>query len=218
MALTADDIPEAVTWLTESLELAREGADDREIGAAARSLAAAMVELGETGAGDGAPRRESRRSRESIGETHGIAVCLETFAGLAASRSESRTRRDALRRERRGARVDRRAAAARQPDPLRPLARANARRPRHEHVLEALRGWASTLTRRGVFAGPRQQGAGLEDRLTLALLVATPRSTSFDSVRDMTVVVVLLIIILALLLAGSLIGLASRSSGSRSPA
>jgi tetratricopeptide (TPR) repeat protein len=83
MALTAEEIPEAVKWLTESLELAREGGDDREIGAAARSLAAAMVELGE-------PQQATELLAESlavardIGETHGIAVCLETYAGVAA--------------------------------------------------------------------------------------------------------------------------------------
>ena len=47
MALTWGDIPEAVKWLTDALELARDGGDDREVAAAARSLAAATIELGE---------------------------------------------------------------------------------------------------------------------------------------------------------------------------
>ena len=84
MALTADDIPEAVKWLTESLELAREGGDDREIAAAARSLAAAMVELGDTRQATEL-LAESLVAARDIGETHGIAVCLETYAGVAAS-------------------------------------------------------------------------------------------------------------------------------------
>jgi tetratricopeptide (TPR) repeat protein len=88
MALTSDDIPEAVTWLTAALELARAGGDDREISAAARSLAAALMEVDKL---DEARRllEESLQLARELGETHGIAVCLETFAGLAATEGEA---------------------------------------------------------------------------------------------------------------------------------
>src|SRR4029077_10901498 len=87
MALTAGDVPEAVTWLTEALELAREVGDDREIGAASRSLAAAMIELGEGAQATSLPAETLGLARE-LGEPHGIAVCLDTFAGLAAMGGE----------------------------------------------------------------------------------------------------------------------------------
>ena len=89
MSLTADDVPEAVTWLTEALELAREVGDDREISAASRSLAAAMIELGEAARASTLLAESLDLARE-LGEPHGIAVCLETFAGLAATAGEPR--------------------------------------------------------------------------------------------------------------------------------
>jgi len=84
MALTADDIPEAVRWLTTALDLARVGGDDREIGAAGRSLAAALMETGRL---DEAKLllQESLDLAQELGDAHGIAVCLETFAGLEAT-------------------------------------------------------------------------------------------------------------------------------------
>jgi hypothetical protein len=87
MALTAGDVPEAVTWLTGALELAREVGDDREIGAASRSLAAAMIELGEVAQATSLLAESLALARE-LGEPHGIAVCLDTFAGLAATAGE----------------------------------------------------------------------------------------------------------------------------------
>jgi tetratricopeptide (TPR) repeat protein len=87
MALTADDLPEAVKWLTRALELAREARDDREIAAAARSLAAATIELGEPERAN-ALLAESLGLARELGETHGIAVCLETYAGLAVTAGE----------------------------------------------------------------------------------------------------------------------------------
>ena len=86
-------MPEAVKWLTVALELAREGADDREIAAAARSLAAAMIELGDTARGDAHLLEESLVAGADLGDAHGIAVCLETFAGLAATRRATRSAR-----------------------------------------------------------------------------------------------------------------------------
>jgi non-specific serine/threonine protein kinase len=61
--------------------------DDRETAAAARSLAAAMIELGDTSE---AARllEESLELARRLGDTHGIAVCLETFAGLAAAQGD----------------------------------------------------------------------------------------------------------------------------------
>ena len=87
MALTADDVPEAVTWLTDALELARDVGDDREIGAASRSLAAAMVELGDSARATSLLAESLALARE-LAEPHGIAVCLDTFAGLAATAGE----------------------------------------------------------------------------------------------------------------------------------
>jgi tetratricopeptide repeat protein len=87
MALTAEDVPEAVTWLTAALELAREVGDDREIGAASRSLAAAMIELGDAAQATSL-LAESLALARKLGEPHGIAVCLDTFAGLAATGGE----------------------------------------------------------------------------------------------------------------------------------
>jgi len=87
MELTADDVPEAVRWLTEALELAREIGDDRETGAASRSLAAAMIELGNPAQATTLLKESLALARE-LGEPHGIAVCLDAFAGLAATGSE----------------------------------------------------------------------------------------------------------------------------------
>ncbi len=87
MELTADDVSEAVTWLTEALELAREIGDDRETGAASRSLAAAMIELGNPAQATTLLKESLALARE-LGEPHGIAVCLDAFAGLAATGSE----------------------------------------------------------------------------------------------------------------------------------
>jgi predicted ATPase/DNA-binding SARP family transcriptional activator len=88
MALTADDLPEAVTWLTGALELARTGADDRELGAAGRSLAAAMIGIGQTAEATDLLHESLLIARE-LGDAHGIAVCLETFAGLASTGGEA---------------------------------------------------------------------------------------------------------------------------------
>src|SRR5262249_48484713 len=88
MALTAGDIPEAVTWLTAAVELARAGGDDREIGAATRSLAAALIELDR--ADEAKPLlEEGLRLAHERAEPHRIAVSLETFAGLAATRGDA---------------------------------------------------------------------------------------------------------------------------------
>src|SRR5204863_221920 len=48
LELTAGDVPKAVRWLTEARDLAREAGVNHEIAAASRSLAAALIELGET--------------------------------------------------------------------------------------------------------------------------------------------------------------------------
>jgi predicted ATPase/DNA-binding SARP family transcriptional activator len=88
MALTAGDVPEAVNWLTSALELARDGHDDREISAAARSLAAAVIELGQRAQATELLSESLALARE-LGEAHGIAICLETFAGLAASSDDA---------------------------------------------------------------------------------------------------------------------------------
>jgi hypothetical protein len=80
-------VPEAVTWLTAALELAREVGDDREIGAASRSLAAAMIELGDSARATSLLAESLALARE-LAEPHGIAVCLDTFAGLAATAGE----------------------------------------------------------------------------------------------------------------------------------
>jgi predicted ATPase len=84
MALTAGESAEAVTWLTDALELARDGGDDREIAAAARSLAAATIESND-GAHASDLLSESLRLARDLGEAHGIAICLEIYAGLAAT-------------------------------------------------------------------------------------------------------------------------------------
>jgi hypothetical protein len=76
-----------VTWLTAALELAREVGDDREIGAASRSLAAAMIELGDSARATSLLAESLALARE-LAEPHGIAVCLDTFAGLAATAGE----------------------------------------------------------------------------------------------------------------------------------
>jgi tetratricopeptide (TPR) repeat protein len=77
MALTADDVPEAVTWLTAAVELARDGDDEREI-------AAALLEVDRTDEAE-ALLEESLEVARRLGDAHGIAVSLETFAGLAAT-------------------------------------------------------------------------------------------------------------------------------------
>jgi predicted ATPase/DNA-binding SARP family transcriptional activator len=87
MALTADELPDAVAWLTGALELARVGGDDREIGAAGRSLAAAKIGIGHMPEATELLRESIQIARE-LGDAHGIAVCLETFAGLAATGAE----------------------------------------------------------------------------------------------------------------------------------
>jgi hypothetical protein len=139
MALTSDDIPEAVTWLTAALELARAGGDDREISAAARSLAAALMEVGKLdeakapAGGEppgGARARGDARDRRLPGD---VRRCR-------GDRGRRRPGRDALRRERRGAERDRRPAPAGQPDPVRALAGADACAPRYEGVFAAVRG------------------------------------------------------------------------------
>jgi len=86
MALTADDVRSG-DWLTDSLELAREVGDDREIGAASRSLAAAMIELGDSARATSLLAESLALARE-LAEPHGIAVCLDAFAGLAATAGE----------------------------------------------------------------------------------------------------------------------------------
>jgi DNA transposition AAA+ family ATPase len=88
MALTADDIPEAVTWLTAAVELARAGGDDREIGAASRSLAAALLEVEKSDEAENL-LEESLQVARRLGDAHGIAVSLETFAGLAATSGDA---------------------------------------------------------------------------------------------------------------------------------
>src|SRR5205823_4970861 len=84
LALTTDDAAEAVAWLTAARDLAREVGDELEVGGATRSLAAAMIELGET-AESSALLAESLGIARELGDTHGIAVCLEIFAGLSAT-------------------------------------------------------------------------------------------------------------------------------------
>jgi DNA transposition AAA+ family ATPase len=88
MALTADDVPEAVTWLTTAVELARVGGDDREIGAASRSLAAALLEVGKPDEAE-LLLEDSLEIVRRLGDAHGIAVSLETFAGLAATAGDA---------------------------------------------------------------------------------------------------------------------------------
>src|SRR5262249_14083116 len=73
---------------TAALDLAREDGDDREIAAAARSLAAAQIELGESAQVAELLSESLNLSRE-LGETHGIALCLETYAGLAVSEGDA---------------------------------------------------------------------------------------------------------------------------------
>jgi predicted ATPase/DNA-binding SARP family transcriptional activator len=88
LALTADDAPQAVEWLSAARDLLlHEGGDEREAGGATRALAAAMIELGEAGEAT-ALLAESLGVARELGDTHGIAVCLETFAGLAATSDE----------------------------------------------------------------------------------------------------------------------------------
>jgi hypothetical protein len=77
-----------VTWLTSALELARDGGDDREIAAAGRSLAAAVMELGKL-AETKELLEESLQLTRGLGDAHGIAVSLETFAGLAATAGDA---------------------------------------------------------------------------------------------------------------------------------
>jgi predicted ATPase/DNA-binding SARP family transcriptional activator len=88
MALTADDIPEAVTWLTAAVELARDVGDDREIGAASRSLAAALLENESVDDAE-VLLEDSLEIARRLGDAHGIAVSLETFAGVAATSGDA---------------------------------------------------------------------------------------------------------------------------------
>jgi len=76
-----------VKWLTAARDLAREVGDDRELAAASRSLAAAMIELGDAAQATSLVAESLALARE-LGEPHGIAVCLDTFAGLAATNGE----------------------------------------------------------------------------------------------------------------------------------
>jgi predicted ATPase/DNA-binding SARP family transcriptional activator len=84
LSLTADDAAEAVIWLTAAREQAREGGDELEVCRATRSLAAANIELGNFGEATSL-LAESLGIARALGDTHGIAECLETFAGLSAS-------------------------------------------------------------------------------------------------------------------------------------
>jgi non-specific serine/threonine protein kinase len=61
--------------------------DDRETAAAARSLAAAMIELGDAESAASLVAESLGIARE-LAEPQGIAVCLETFAGIAAAGGE----------------------------------------------------------------------------------------------------------------------------------
>ena len=160
MALTAGDVPEAVTWLTEALELAREVGDDREIGAASRSLAAAMIELGEGAQATSSARREPCTRPRAWRATRYRRLPRYLRRPRGDGR-RGRTSRNVVRGERRGPRVDRCETSARSPDPLRPLARANARASRHEHLLDVLRKWTGVDARRGLRTGDRPPvGAG----------------------------------------------------------
>jgi len=58
------------------------------VGGATCSLAAAMIELGSF-AEASRLLAESLGIGRDLGDTHGIAVCLETFAGLAATTGEA---------------------------------------------------------------------------------------------------------------------------------
>jgi predicted ATPase/DNA-binding SARP family transcriptional activator len=88
LSLTADDAADAVGWLTEARDLAREVGDELEVGGATRSLAAAMIELGQT-VDATALLVESLGIARRLGDAHGVAVCLETFAGLAAATGDA---------------------------------------------------------------------------------------------------------------------------------
>jgi hypothetical protein len=74
--------------LTAARDLAREVGDELEVGRATRSLAAAMIELGEE-AQAATLLGESLAIVRELGDSHGIADCLEIFAGLAATTGES---------------------------------------------------------------------------------------------------------------------------------
>jgi predicted ATPase/DNA-binding SARP family transcriptional activator len=87
LALTADDVPEAVAWLSTARDLAREGGHDHEAAGASRALAAAMIELGDVSEATTLLGESLSLARE-LGDTHGIAVSLETFAGLAATTND----------------------------------------------------------------------------------------------------------------------------------
>src|SRR3989442_11470788 len=65
MALTADDVPEAVSWLTAALEQAREVGDDREIGGASPPLAAALIQLRDSARAQTLPFRGLALGRET---------------------------------------------------------------------------------------------------------------------------------------------------------
>lgn len=88
LSLTGDDAGEAVMWLTAARDQAREAGDELEVGRATRTLAAALIELGDFG-GATTSLAESLAVVRELGDAHGIADCLETFAGLAATTGEA---------------------------------------------------------------------------------------------------------------------------------
>jgi tetratricopeptide (TPR) repeat protein len=88
LSLTADEPAEAVTWLTAARDQAREVGDELEVGRATRTLAAAMIELGQF-ADATSSLAASLAIVQELGDAHGIADCLETFAGLAATTGEA---------------------------------------------------------------------------------------------------------------------------------
>jgi predicted ATPase/DNA-binding SARP family transcriptional activator len=84
LALTAGDPTEAVKWLTQARDESREAGDEHEVAAAARSLAAALLELD---AADDVPAllAEALELSRGLGEPLGVALCLDTYAGHAAT-------------------------------------------------------------------------------------------------------------------------------------
>ena len=135
MALTAGDVPEAVTWLTEALELrarSRRRPRDRRRVALTRSC----DDRARRGcAGDQSARREPRTRPRAWRATRYRRLPRYVRRSSSDGR-RGRTSRDVVRRERRSPRVDRCETSARFPDPLRPLARTNARASRHGRLLD----------------------------------------------------------------------------------
>jgi tetratricopeptide (TPR) repeat protein len=84
LALTTGDLAEAVTWLTEARDDSREAGDEHELAAASRSLAAALLET-DTAEEVPALLEESLNLSRGLGEPLGVAVCLDTYAGLAST-------------------------------------------------------------------------------------------------------------------------------------